>query len=263
MPHPVLSRSSDEGLSRKSWHIDDSKIAARTSSVRLKRQARPSIPHIHKLKRRSGHHSTSISECFDRKDNGCRAEQPHTPRRSIARKPLQPSWSSLEEAITEVIRNVEGYQAQEISNSQHANQYTSIEEISTDANDVLQEAWSPPKSHRGRQGAVVEASLTSSDQKARQDTAQTHTFPPDGFIHGKIQEEQRAEDDWRMIRKALQVEIDDIQLDLCSKENPRPSKAWRHSGSNFFPAGCRNMDQDTVIERVQDFISKAKNPFKQ
>lgn len=251
MPHRVSTWKSDEGLSRELWSIDKMRIAARTSSVRVKRQERPPVSYTQQLKRQSGYHKASVSSSSESKDVTHALSQPHTMRRSVAYSYVPPSWSSLEQAITHAIRDVENCQERGSSNPQGVRKHPTIAGISADDINWLEEPEALTTSYKGRQGAVVEASFTQSNQDFEGDRLQSGTPVADTLILEKIQDERRAEENWRLIRAALQVDIDNNTPVLSSRTAHGPSKIWRHSGSNFFPAGVQDSDQEAVVKRVQ------------
>ncbi|KAL9120531.1 MAG: hypothetical protein Q9187_002913 [Circinaria calcarea] len=70
-------------------------------------------------------------------------------------------------------------------------------------------------------------------------------------------EQRKAE--WERIRAALQTNSDDETREDSPTPGPNrvahqgplgTSRVWRHSGSNFFPAGVKGLHQDQVVEMV-------------
>ena len=83
-------------------------------------------------------------------------------------------------------------------------------------------------------------------------------------------QEQRKEE-WKRIRAALQtdLELDDetsdesptlAQIHSAHQRQQRANHQWKHSGSNFFPAGLKGLHQDEVVEIVLEERRRARTP---
>lgn len=108
-----------------------------------------------------------------------------------------------------------------------------------------------PAAQRGKQmqkgPESKESNLTDAEEEVWYECDQTTS---QGTECHSAQREYRVRLWWKMIRLALQVDLDSSSK--CSPAlDARPCpKVWKHSGSNFFPPWCSHLEQYEIIEAV-------------
>lgn len=139
------------------------------------------------------------------------------------------------------------------SNEPKSTTYSNQHPLVTEKNDAQEaspresQEQSPGHTSVGEgEGNFKQASIAQSSSQMRQ-TDET-----------KASAEQRKEE-WKRIRTALQTDSDDETRKGSPTSGPNrvahrgplgTSHVWRHSGSNFFPAGMKGLHQDEVVEMV-------------
>ncbi|MCJ1432666.1 hypothetical protein MMC27_002023 [Xylographa pallens] len=272
MPHPMQSHKSEEGLMRKFFSVDITKVAVRTSSVRLKRRQRPADVESKRSSMQPGYHLITSRRTSDLIDVETGIRHPRTPSRLKIRKPPGSAVSPPEQDIEDPdVRTRPGYRYDGLKHSLYdsgtahsrnglgttmtANRtYKSMKLDKQDSKCVVRKESSTKRTLTHDSNGVARDAPHNSSTIARTTT--------DKQIGVQITSaEELQQEGWRLVRAAMQVEMDPVQDDCGDgpilHDSHGPGRTWKHAERNFFPSGSQHLDAEDVVRAVLEKHVKA------
>ncbi|MCJ1383177.1 hypothetical protein MMC17_006290 [Xylographa soralifera] len=258
MPHPIQSHQSDEGLMRKFFSIDITKVAARTSSVRLKRRQRPANTESKRSSTQPGCHLISKTRTVDLIDAEAGILHLLNSSQLKIQKPAWSGVSSREQDIEDpVVQRRPGHRYEGKTNSHCSECNRNGVGATTTANRASGSTKLEKQDITCRE-SLTERPLTDDSNGVAHDTlleCRTALTTSEKQIGVRIKSaEELQQEEWRLVRAAMQVEMDPMQdnceADPISQDGHRPCRAWKHAEHNFFPSSLQYLDQDEVVRTV-------------
>ncbi|MCJ1287415.1 hypothetical protein MMC26_006764 [Xylographa opegraphella] len=268
MPHPIQSHKSEEGLMRRFFSVDTAKVAARTSSVRLQRRRRPADGKS-KINARSECHHISNSRASDVIDVKAVTPVPRRPRCPKISKPPASVLSAPEQVIAEPVahtrlsRLYDGREKSECGAGTDCKQEGARTTAAAQTHGSIKVERQDVACAVGKDSSNESASSKSVVRDTVLDSSTVARTRPDQQIGVQMKSaEQLQQDEWRLVRAALQVELDpgqDVYGDGATlHERHGRQRAWKHAERNFFPPGSQHLDPEDVVRSVLERHVKLK-----
>ena len=257
---------------RKFFSVDITKVTARTSSVRLKRRQRPVDAESKRSRTQAGNRLIAHRRTSDAIEVETGKLHPRTPCRLTTRKPSGSAMSPPEQDVEGLVMqprsgyhddgrkpshcdNGPEHNRNGISTTTTANRaYQSTKLDKQNITCLVRKESSTKRGlTRDSNGVAQEAPLNSST------IARTTTDQQIGMQITGAEELQQEE--WRLVRAALQVEMDPVQHDFKNgpllRDSQGSQRAWKHAGRNVFPSGSQHLDVEEVVRTVLEKHVKA------